>query len=247
MRFGRRPVGQMLLTLLALWPAAAIAAEPLPLPSVDYAAHGTFIGGGTMTIRHHGGTLRTDMTMPGTPMPMTGYFDLATKKALMVVSTPAGPMAMEVNLADQVGYGAMTGTGVREGRDAVAGEPCDIWRIETSRPEEPVRSCITADGIALRTDAVVGGKSQTVFEIAGVTRGAQNPADLRMPARRAGDAHADAAAGRAAACGAGALTARLPPPRLRRRGWCRPACRRRPCRCRDRPGRCRKTPWLLWS
>lgn len=181
MRFGRRPVGQMLLTLLALWPAAVRAGEPLPLPSVDFAAHGTFIGGGTMTIRHHGGTLRTDMTMPGAPMPMTGYFDLATKKALMVVSTPAGPMAMEVSLADQVGYGAMIGTGVREGRDAVAGEPCDIWRIETSRPEEPVRSCITADGIALRTDAVVGGKPQTVFEIAGLTRGAQNPADLRMP------------------------------------------------------------------
>ena len=64
----------------------------------------------------------------------------------------------------------------------MAGEPCDIWRIETGRPGEPVHSCITPDGIALRTDATVGGRKQRVFEIAGLRRDAQDLAQFQMPA-----------------------------------------------------------------
>jgi hypothetical protein len=168
--------------LLAVAPQPAPAAETVPLPQIDYAAKGTFAGGGKMALRHHGGMLRIDMTMPGMGMPMTGYFDLAAKKALMVVGTAAGRMAMEVNLAEQVGLGVTVGQGEREGQDTVAGEPCELWRIDTGRAGEPVHACITADGIALRTDAMVGGRKETVFEISSLSRAAQDPAAFRMPA-----------------------------------------------------------------
>lgn len=158
-----------------------VAGEPVPLPSADYAAEGSFAGGGKMVMRHHGGLMRLDLTMPGAPGPMTGYFDLPAKKALMVVATPAGRMAMEVDLAAQVGYGAMVATGTREGQDTVAGEPCDIWRIDTGRAAEPVHACITADGITLRTDTVAAGKPIRVFEVASLSRAAQDAGRFRMP------------------------------------------------------------------
>jgi hypothetical protein len=167
--------------VLAAASLPAAAAEPLPLPTTDYAAEGTFTGGGKMVLRHHGGVMRMDMTMPGVGMPMTGYFDLLAKKALMVVATAAGRMAMEVNFADQAGFGVAVGQGEREGRDTVAGEPCEVWRIDTGRAKEPVRACITEDGIALRTDTVVGGRKETVFEVSGLSRAAQDPAEFRMP------------------------------------------------------------------
>jgi hypothetical protein len=167
--------------LLALAALPAPAQEALPQPQVDFAAEGTFTGGGRMVLRHHGGLLRMEMTMPGVPAPLTGYFNLAAKKALMVLATPAGRMAMEVSFADQAAYGAMVGKGVREGRDTVAGEPCEVWRIEAARAEEPVHSCITGDGIALRTDAMVAGKRHTVFEIVSLSRAAQDPAAFQMP------------------------------------------------------------------
>ncbi|BAR99033.1 hypothetical protein [Blastochloris viridis] len=167
--------------VLAGVPVAAPAAETLPVPSVDFTAEGSFASGGKMTVRHHGGVLRLDMTMPGVAAPVTGYFDLAAKKALMVVATAAGPMAMEVNLAEQAGFGVTVGQGERAGQDTVAGEPCAIWRIESGRAGEPAEACITGDGIALRTDATVGGRRQTVFEIASLSRAAQDPAVFRLP------------------------------------------------------------------
>ena len=166
---------------VAFGPALAHAEEPLPQPTVDYAAQGTFISGGKMVVRHHAGMMRLEANLPGVPMPMTGYFDLQARKATMIVTTPAGRMAMEVSLADQVGYGALNGSGEREGKDTVAGETCSVWRVATGRPNEHVRSCITDDGIVLRTVTGSGSRVHTVFELASVTRAAQDPQNFRIP------------------------------------------------------------------
>lgn len=167
--------------MAALVPVAAGAEEPLPLPSVDYAAEGTFVSGGKMVVRHHAGMMRLDANLPGVPIPMTGYFDLPARKATMIVATPAGRMAMEVSLADQAGYGALSGSGEREGKDTVAGESCSVWRIATGKHNEQVRSCITDDGIVLRTATVNRDRVHTVFELTTVTRAPQAPEQFRVP------------------------------------------------------------------
>lgn len=158
------------------------ASEPLPQPQIDYVAHGTFIGGGKMTMRHRGGLLRLDMDMPGIGLPMTGYFDMRTRKALLVVPSPTGKMGMEVAATDQAGYGALAGTGERGERIAIAGEPCDLWTIDAPQAAGAVTSCITPDGIALRTETTVHGKREVAFEVSSLIRSAQEPALFVPPA-----------------------------------------------------------------
>ena len=43
-------------------------------------------------------------------------------------------------------------------------------------------ACLTADNIALRTQAKIDGKVRTVFEVTELKRAPQNPAELQVPA-----------------------------------------------------------------
>src|SRR5580704_11257960 len=84
---------------------APTLAEPVPLPSVDYVANGNMGSRGTLTVRHHGDKLRTDMLMAGLPVPTLLIVDLKTHKALIHMPLPGAAGATEVDLGDAAGLG----------------------------------------------------------------------------------------------------------------------------------------------
>lgn len=66
----------------------------------------------------------------------------------------------------------------REGQDRVAGQACTIWRVEDRG--ETARSCITADGVMLRTVTGTGQRGTTI-EATRVDYAAQDPAQFTRP------------------------------------------------------------------
>ncbi|MCC6947399.1 MAG: hypothetical protein IT539_06465 [Bradyrhizobiaceae bacterium] len=161
--------------------AGTAYADPLPIPSADYSVKATMTGGMTMISRHSRGKLRVDMQPPGMPQPMVAYFDLRTRKGVSVMSVPGmAPMAMEMELDSKGGHGVATGSGRRVGSATIAGERCDLWRIEPTNAEEKSAdtvSCVTADGIPLRVEATVNGKRETIFQATEVSRA---PIDAKL-------------------------------------------------------------------
>jgi hypothetical protein len=162
----------------------AAQAEPLPQPATDYATKATMAGGMTIQSRYSNGRMRMEMSGPGAPQPMVAYFDLKTRKGMMVMSMPGmPPMGIDISPGDQSGMGVATGSGQRVGADRVAGEACDVWRIDPPAGEKgETVGCITRDGIALRMEATVDGKRQTVFQVTEISRAPQDAKLFTPPA-----------------------------------------------------------------
>jgi hypothetical protein len=161
------------------------AAEPLPLPTADFEATATTLGGATMTMHHSGDKARVEVDVGIT---ITGIMDLKTRKMLMIGAIPGmSNMAMEVGIGD-ASYGQVYGNGKRVGEDTVAGEPCQLWEMEAAKAGHdnkyvngPVIVCLSQDHIPLRTQATVDGKLKTVTEITQLKRVKQDPALFAMP------------------------------------------------------------------
>lgn len=164
----------------------AACADPVPLPTVDFALSADLRRGGTMELAHSQGRMRVEMTKPNVPGRIVGIIDLRARR--MVVRTPNLPnMAVEMELPPEYALGALSGSGLRVGESQVAGENCDLWKLDA--PASPVggvalgptTACITPDGIALRTEVEVQGKKQTVFEALKLTRAPQDPKLFQLP------------------------------------------------------------------
>jgi hypothetical protein len=172
------------LPLLLLLPAVA-AAEPLPLPKADFSATYT-VGGGdtpgsTMRISHGSGRVRMEFALPG-GMAATGYLDMATRKATMVMTLPGvgRQMAMEMDgklLPKQ--FAAPEGR--RLGPQRFVGEACDAFEHVEPNSGIVTVSCLTPDGIMLRSEARRGDEVVAVVEATEVTRARQDPATLVPP------------------------------------------------------------------
>ena len=166
--------------------AGGALAEPLPEPATDYLSKGTMAGGMSVEYRHSKGKMRVEMRAPQMPQPMVGYFDLKTRKGVMVMSMPGmPPMAMETGLDGEGGAGVAGGNGQRVGSDRIAGEACDLWRFDAKTAEEKAMdgvACITRDGIVLRMVGTVQGKRQTIFEVTELSRAPQDMKQLTPPA-----------------------------------------------------------------
>jgi hypothetical protein len=166
--------------------AGGALAEPLPEPATDYLSKGTMAGGMSVEYRHSKGKMRVEMRAPQMPQPMVGYFDLKTRKGVMVMSMPGmPPMAMETGLDGEGGAGVAGGNGQRIGSDRIAGETCDLWRFDAKTAEEKAMdgvACITRDGIVLRMLGTVQGKRQTIFEVTELSRAPQDMKQLTPPA-----------------------------------------------------------------
>lgn len=164
----------------------AALAEPVPLPTTDYATKGTMAGGIAIHYRHGNGRMRMEMKSRDMPQPMVGYFDVRSRKGIMVMSMPGmPPMAMETGMDDDGAAAVPRGNGRRIGSDRVAGEACDEWQLEGQTKEEKATDavvCLTRDGIMLRMVGNVEGKRQTIIEITEVSRAAQDPKLLTPPA-----------------------------------------------------------------
>lgn len=166
--------------------AAAFApacAEPLPRPSVDYAATArTPSESAQMKVAHGNGRLRVEVGTPGSSGAMTGLIDPKKKRMVMLTALPGmDKVALEMELPDSLSFTDLPAEGARLGTDTVAGEACDLWRTSEKIGSDPVEACITADGIVMRAKATVNGKPQVVFEVVELARGPQDPALFEVP------------------------------------------------------------------
>ncbi|MFG1268064.1 hypothetical protein V5F40_08875 [Xanthobacter sp. DSM 14520] len=170
-----------------LFGLGAACADPVPLPTVDFALSADLRRGGSMDLAHSQGRMRVEMTKPNVPGSIVGIIDLRARR--MVVRTPNLPnMAVEMELPPEYALGALSGSGLRVGESQVAGEACDLWKLDAPSGAVggvalgPTTACITPDGIALRTEVEVQGKKQTVFEALKLTRAPQDPKLFQLPA-----------------------------------------------------------------
>ena len=165
---------------------AAAGAEPIPLPTVDYQAKATMIGGSAVTIHHSGGKLRMEIQPHGLPATITGIMDLPTHKMIMIGAVPGmSNVAMEIDIGKDASYGQVVGEGKRVGTATVAGESCELWEVEskTGFTGEPVTACLSRDNIALRTEATFEGKRRAIMEVTELQRARQDPALFVLPAK----------------------------------------------------------------
>lgn len=168
--------------LLSLTPARA---EPIPLPTADFEATATTLGGATMTMHHSGDKARVEVDVG---VSITGIMDLKTRKMLMIGAIPGmSNMAMEIGIGD-ANYGQVYGSGKRVGEDTVAGEPCQLWQMDAAKAEHdnkyvngPVIVCLSRDNIPLRTQATVDGKLKTITEVTQLKRVRQDPSLFVLP------------------------------------------------------------------
>lgn len=172
-------VGVLALSLPTLSPARA---DPVPLPTTDFALKADLKRGGTIDIAHSQGKMRVEIQKPNIPGSMVGVIDLNARS--MVVRTPNLPnMAVEIELPPEYVLGALTGTGLRVGEDTVAGEACDLWKVDPQMKSAlgPTTACITPDGIALRTAVEIKGTRQVVFEATSLIRAPQDQKQFQLP------------------------------------------------------------------
>jgi hypothetical protein len=168
--------------ILGLHPAAA---EPVPLPTTDFEATATTLGGATMTMHHSGDKARIEMDVGIT---ITGIMDLKTRKMFMIGAIPGmSNMAVEVGIGE-ASYGQVYGNGKRTGEDTVAGERCELWEMDAAKAGHdnkytsgPVIVCLSQDHIPLRTQAMIDRKLKTITEITQLKRVKQDPALFVMP------------------------------------------------------------------
>ncbi len=176
----RRP-GLISLGLIALaMPPHGARAEPLPRPTVDYAAEGTMTSGkgsSPATLRHGAGKLRVDTEVEGNKSSI--YVDLAAHKATVVTHRMGQKIAMQVDPERAAEAASMMDRDARRvGEAKVAGESCNEFEFETGKGRT-MRTCVTRDGIALRTRDMT--RDRVVWEAARVTRAPQNAALFVVP------------------------------------------------------------------
>ena len=161
----------------------AVEAEPLPLPRTDFALKAKLRSGASLDLAHSRGLMRAEMTKPGVPAAMVGFIDLAERRITLLV--PAIPnMAVETDIPLEYSVGALAADGTRTGQNGmVAGEACDLWQVASQAGAGigPTTLCITADGITLRTEAEIKGKTYTVYEVTQLSRDPQTPDRFRLP------------------------------------------------------------------
>src|ERR1700687_1362783 len=124
---------------------ATARAEPIPLPSVDYQAKATTIGGGSaVKIHHAGGKMRMEIQPHGALPMITGIVDLPARKMIMMGAIPGmSNMAMEIDSVKNSSNEQVRGEGKRVGTATLAGESCDLWEVESKVgfTGEPVTAC----------------------------------------------------------------------------------------------------------
>ncbi|WP_428032367.1 hypothetical protein [Ancylobacter sp.] len=161
---------------------ACAAAEPMPAPAVDYRARAKAPRGIEMELAHREGRLRIEIESDGLSNGMVSLIDLAKHGMVVLVEVPGmDRMAVEMDLPPGFSFSDAARQGTRTGTGQALGEACDLWRFDTKALNQPVESCVTADGIVLRTTATLGGKPVVLFEVTEFERVPQDPAIFTLP------------------------------------------------------------------
>ena len=175
-----RPGFLAMATLMLAVVPVAVHAEPLPKPSVDYAVEGTITSGKgsrPATIRHGAGRMRFDTEADGHGAAV--YIDLTARTATMVTQRLGQKIALQVD-PERAGEAAnfLDRDAKVVGEDKVAGEACTEYEFETAKGRN-VRTCITRDGIPLRTRDLA--RDRVAWEASRVTRAPQAASLLTVP------------------------------------------------------------------
>jgi len=129
----------------------AAAAETVPLPQVPFSATARISDmAKPARVYHRDGTLRIEASGPQGPMVM--LIDLKTREGTLLAAMGAMKVAMPLPAGTgPLNNAAGLPTGDKVGTDKVAGEACTLWQWRDPGSGESGRSCITGDGIPLRT------------------------------------------------------------------------------------------------
>ncbi|MBS7552641.1 hypothetical protein KHC23_03060 [Ancylobacter dichloromethanicus] len=161
---------------------ARVAAEPMPAPGVDYRARARAPQGVEMSVAHHEGRLRMEIDSDNLSNGMVSLIDLGRHDMIVLMDMPGmDRIAVEMDLPPGFSYSDANRQGIRAGTGEVLGEACELWRFETKALAQPVESCITADGIVLKTSTSVDGKPLVLFEVLELERAPQDPARFVLP------------------------------------------------------------------
>lgn len=156
---------------------AALAAESMPAPAADYRARARAAQGIEMSVAHHEGHLRVEVANG-----MVSLIDLDRRGMVVLMDVPGmDRIAVEMDMPPGFAFSDANRLGTRTGTGEALGEACDLWRFEAKALNQPVETCVTADGIVLRTTTVMGGKPVVLFEVTELTRGPQDPAQFVLP------------------------------------------------------------------
>lgn len=160
--------------------ATSAAAEPLPRPTVDFAAQGTLTGGkgaAPATMRHKAGKVRVDTEADGQATSI--FIDHAARSATVVSIRFGQKVALEID-PDRAA-GAQTPwdlDATRVGSATVAGENCVEYEVENARGRKQ-RVCLARDGVPLRTIDV--SRDRVAWIATQVTRAPQEASLFAVP------------------------------------------------------------------
>ncbi|MFG1425193.1 hypothetical protein [Roseixanthobacter glucoisosaccharinicivorans] len=157
------------------------AAEPLPVPSADFALKAKLGGRVLVDMSRQGNRMRMEISNPAVPGTLLGFLNIDTRKVVLV--SPSLPkMGIETDLPADFQIASLAGEGTRAGTAEVAGEPCTLWQVEkAAQLAGPTTACITEDGIVLNTMVEIQGKPHLTFEVLSLKRGPQDPELFRLP------------------------------------------------------------------
>ncbi|UOK72018.1 hypothetical protein [Ancylobacter polymorphus] len=158
------------------------SADPMPAPAADYHARARALPGVELSVAHHQGKVRVEVERGNLPNGMVSLIDLPTSSVIVMVDVPGmDRIAVETDMPPGFAFSDAKRQGTRAGKGEVLGEACDLWRFAVPALNQPVESCITADGIVLRTTTQMNGKPVVLFEVTELSRTPQDPATFALP------------------------------------------------------------------
>ncbi|MGE4372591.1 MAG: hypothetical protein AB7E29_06755 [Xanthobacter sp.] len=157
----------------------SLPSAPLPLPTTDFAVKARSMNGSDMDLAYHEGMMRVDVRPQNRDIHITGIIELQAGKMVMLMPNLPN-MALEMALPPQYAVTALQGTGKKLGQSEIAGETCDLWLLDKTAQAGRTIACITADGIALRTQIENKGNVRTVYEVTRLTRAPQDPEQFEL-------------------------------------------------------------------
>ncbi|WP_371348497.1 hypothetical protein [Ancylobacter sp. IITR112] len=179
----RRPgIARLLLGLGLSFALSAARAEPMPAPAADYRARARVPQGVALNVFHHQGKVRVEVEGGKLPEGMVSLIDLENSRVVVLMDVPGmDRLAIEKDMPPGFAFSDAKRQGTRVGQGEALGEACELWRFEVKAINEPVESCITPDGIVLKTTTKMGTKPVVLFEVTELTRAPQDPALFSLP------------------------------------------------------------------
>lgn len=166
-------------TSLAFLGGSGVFAQGVTIPQPDYWMSATVLADGEqmpMDMRHHDGKMRIETSFQNQDAVV--LLDRDSADATVLVDSPQMRVAM-ILPASEADFAPDAPENLPEpiGSDIVAGEPCDIYRLNDPVTGDQGDMCMTSDAIVLRMES----DGETVFEADALERADQDPSLFEVP------------------------------------------------------------------